>query len=76
VLRIVTTERKGPARKARQPHELPLDPDVIARHLTGEDPITEPPELSSQPAPRPTLAVIAACVALAIFLVSIWIALR
>ena len=63
--------------KPQRPFELPLDPDIIAGYLAGENLVVEPPESRSPPIPaRPTLALIAACVALAIFLVSIWIALR
>ena len=75
MLRAVTTERKEARMKPRHSFELPLDPDIIARYLAGEDLATEPPEPQPTP-PRPTLALIAACVALGIFLVSIWIARR
>jgi hypothetical protein len=75
VLRAVPTERRQLPKG--QFFELPLDPDIIARHLAGEDLTIEAPEPppESKP-PQATVALIAAAVALAVFAVSIWIALR
>lgn len=75
LLRAVPTEPRQLAKP--QSFELPLDPDIIARHLAGEDLTIEalepPPERKP---PQATLALIAVGIALAIFAVSIWIALR
>ena len=80
------SQRATPRGHSYRELSLPLDPDIIARYLAGQDITAQVREAlrgkgaeresPNQPPPRPTIALIAVGVALAMFVCSIWVAFQ